>query len=127
MTDSYWACEPCGARLIMALVGGKRKMLDWPRADDGSFAVHQTASGTWMGRELVQGETPLPYEHRHHEHFTTSPQCRPPSPDQRQAAAEAADQIGTWRKAESAHSRAQRQQRGKRPAAQTYLGFRKNP
>ena len=122
---SHWECEACGGRLIMALVAGRRELLDWARDDQGDHAAYQTVAGAWIARPLGQDALLRPAEHRYTRHYDASPRCRPPAPEQRAAAAAVSDFLGEYRAAQAARGRAARNRRGRRQAPIT--GIRIQP
>lgn len=124
---SYSACPSCKRRTVWALTAsGRRQMLDWQRDPEGDIAAYQDAAGTWHARTLAQAEQPAPHEHRYSHHWAASPQCRPPSQQQRDAAEGVVAYLDAYRAAKSGQAKARRQRRG-RKGEQPITGFRKNP
>jgi len=96
-------CTMCGAQTVTAATTTRAVTLDWPWTPNGIWAVEHTAAGRFSARYVPVGVAITVTEHRYREHA-----CQD-TPQQEQRAA--------WKAAASAHSRQQRNNRGKRQRA----------
>ena len=131
--SAYASCRSCLAAIIWTTTENDKKMpVDRQPDPDGIVLAYCDELGGWHSRAYVPGETVKPPWKRYSSHFASCPHAdehrAPKDPGgQRAAAGEVSDFLGEWRAAESANARAQRNRRGRRKPAQTYLGFRRQP
>jgi len=127
--SAYRECRTCGDRIIIALTArSKVQILNYEPDPAGNTAAQHTAAGGWRARYSAPGEALSFPEKRYMPHWATSPRCAPPkdADGQRAAAGEVVAFLDEYRKARSAHAKAKRNRRGKRPAA-PITGIRINP
>ena len=125
---TFRACPDCRKRVIWAATkAGKRQILDFRPSGEGNVAAYQDAMGGWHARTITQHSAPvMPPEKLYMPHWASSPKCRPPSPASKQAASELVTFLDEYRRAQSQHNAAKRNQRGKE-RQQTITGYRINP
>ena len=133
------ACRKCGKAIVFAVVDNKegkppsRMPLDPVPTADGNVAVNRDVTGRLIGHVLSKGEEPLGYQRLFMPHFATCEKRETPPPAETPSNPGAKQEpsgvtfLDQWRKARSANAAAKRGRRGKRAAAQTYLGHRRNP
>jgi hypothetical protein len=119
---SYRACPNRASRVVWATTkNGKRQILDWTPNDDGNVAAYQDHAGGWHARTIgIQSDPVRPPEKVYMPHWASSPRCRPPSPQSRQAAREVVTFLDEYRRAQSAHNAAGRRRKPRQPPTAGY-------
>ena len=91
--------------------------LDASPDPEGNVAVHQDDKQVWRGRVLGKDQEPAPHETRYYPHAAT---CANPGGHRKR-------QRDDWRRAQSAHSAAQRNRRGGARPAVRPAGYQVRP
>lgn len=123
---TYRACPSCQARVVWATTrNGKRQILDYTPDPAGNVAAWQDHLGGWHARTItIHSEPVLAPEHLMMPHWASHPQCRPPSPQAKQAAADVVTFLDAWRRGKAAHNAVQRRPRARQ---RTITGYRVRP
>lgn len=121
-------CRECQQPILFAVVSNRegrapsRMPLD-PRPDPaGNVACYRDGTGRLLGRVLGKGQERAGYERVYMPHFATCPARQKPAEPPPGVTG-----LEEWKRARSAHAKAQRNGRGLRRGVQQYLGFRRNP
>jgi hypothetical protein len=122
---TFRACPGCGTRIIWAVTrAGKKQLLDYWPSDEGDIGVSRDVHGDWHARTLIPGDQLQPAEHRHLHHWASHPQCRPPSPAAKQAAAAVVTFLDEYRRGQAVHNAGKRR---RKPRQAPTAGYRATP
>jgi hypothetical protein len=123
---TYRACPSCSARVVWATTKtGKRQCLDYTPSHEGNVAAWQDHLGGWHARTITAYSSPvIAPERLYMPHWASHPQCRPPAPAAKQAAAEVVTFLDEYRRGQAAHNAGKRR---RKPRVKKITGYRITP